>query len=310
IRGLPLLWQGRVTDALVDLELARDARRYGWQEFARSAAAHYALCLIEHDELDRAQAVLDEDGPLSEPQDIEDVLRLYSLAELRLAQGRPKEALDAALAVGEIGERTVRYLGYCAWRSTAAEAALLLGERDRALELVRDEQIRAERTDVLHMRVRARRVLGLCEGSRAGLRNLRTAVRLGSNAPPRLETVRALIDLGAALRRENHRSEAREWLERGADQAARGGVVALCERARVELAAAGARPRRAALLSGPASLTPSERRIAELAATGQSNREIAQALFVTPKTVEYHLRNTYRKLDIQTRQELAGALSV
>ncbi|MGB8876034.1 MAG: helix-turn-helix transcriptional regulator, partial [Solirubrobacteraceae bacterium] len=61
---------------------------------------------------------------------------------------------------------------------------------------------------------------------------------------------------------------------------------------------------------GPESLTPSERRIAELAATGQSNREIAQALFVTPKTVEYHLRNTYRKLDIQNRQELAEALSV
>jgi DNA-binding CsgD family transcriptional regulator len=56
-------------------------------------------------------------------------------------------------------------------------------------------------------------------------------------------------------------------------------------------------------------LTPSERRIAELAATGQSNREIAQALFVTPKTVEYHLRNAYRKLDIQTRGELSEALA-
>ena len=57
-------------------------------------------------------------------------------------------------------------------------------------------------------------------------------------------------------------------------------------------------------MSGPASLTPSERRIAELAASGQSNREIAQALFVTPKTVEYHLRNVYRKLD-----DLQGAAS-
>jgi DNA-binding CsgD family transcriptional regulator len=63
------------------------------------------------------------------------------------------------------------------------------------------------------------------------------------------------------------------------------------------------------LLSGPASLTPSERRIAELAATGHSNREIAQALFVTPKTVEYHLRNTYRKLDIEGRSRLVEALA-
>jgi DNA-binding CsgD family transcriptional regulator len=62
------------------------------------------------------------------------------------------------------------------------------------------------------------------------------------------------------------------------------------------------------LLSGPESLTPSERRIAELAAGGHSNREIAQALFVTPKTVEYHLRNTYRKLDIEGRAELSQTL--
>ena len=90
--------------------------------------------------------------------------------------------------------------------------------------------------------------------------------------------------------------------------ARQGGATVLYDRARTELAATGARPRRDALLSGPASLTPSERRIAELAARGQSNREIAQALFVTPKTVEYHLRNSYRKLDIAGRGELAGAL--
>ncbi len=234
---------------------------------------------------------------------------MYSLAELRLAQGRPAEAFEAALAVGEIGERTVRYLGYCPWRGTAAQAAVMLGDRDRALELADEAMGRAERTDVLHHRIRAHRVLGLCEQGSKGLRSLRAAVRLGLDAPPRLETIRALIDLGAALRRENRRTEAREWLERGADMAVRGGAIALNERARVELAATGARPRREALLSGPASLTPSERRIAELAATGQSNREIAHALFVTPKTVEYHLRNTYRKLDIQTRQELAEALS-
>ena len=310
VHGLPHFWQGRVTDAVVDLELARDARRYGWQEFARSAAAHYALCLTERGELEQAEEALAEDGPLDEPQDVEDVLRLYSLAELRLAQARPREALDAALTVGQIGERTVHYLGYCPWRTTAAQAALLLGERDRALGLAKDELGRAERTDVLHLRIRARRIVGLCEQGTRGIRTLRAAVRLGAGGPPRLETARALADLGAALRRENRRTEAREPLAKAADMASRGGAVSLHERARGELAATGARPRRDVLLSGPESLTPSERRIAELAATGQSNREIAQALFVTPKTVEYHLRNTYRKLDIQTRQELAEALSV
>jgi DNA-binding CsgD family transcriptional regulator len=295
---------------MADLELARDARRYGWKEFARSAAAHYALCLIERGEHDRAQSVLDEDGPLAEPRDLEDVLRLYSLAELRLAQGRAREAFDAALRVGALGERTVRFLGYTPWRTIAAQAALLMGDRDRAHAFARDALARAERTDVLHLRIRTRRVVGLVEQGSTGIRSLRAAVGLGRSAPQRLETIRALVDLGAALRRENRRGEAREPLERAADMAARGGALALNERARIELAAAGARPRREALLSGPGSLTASERRIAELAASGQSNREIAQALFVTPKTVEYHLRNTYRKLDIQTRRELAEALSV
>src|SRR5205823_6315970 len=127
---------------------------------------------------ERAQVVLDEDGSPEEPQDIEDVLRLYSLAELRLARAQPREAFEAALAVGEIGERTVRYLGYCPWRGTAAQAALMLGQRDRALELAGHAVARAERTDVLHLRIRARRVLGLCEQGNAGVRSLRSAARL------------------------------------------------------------------------------------------------------------------------------------
>ena len=137
---------------------------------------------------------------------------------------------------------------------------------------------------------------------------LREASTLADNAPPRLDTVRTLVELGATLRRANQRSAAREPLQRAADMAWAGGASALHTRARTELAATGARPRRDMLLSGPASLTPSERRIAELAAIGHSNREIAQTLFVTPKTVEYHLRNAYRKLDIDGRARLTEVL--
>ncbi|HVE68830.1 MAG TPA: helix-turn-helix transcriptional regulator, partial [Solirubrobacteraceae bacterium] len=91
------------------------------------------------------------------------------------------------------------------------------------------------------------------------------------------------------------------------DLAHRCGASALVDRAREELAAAGARPRRPQL-SGLESLTASERRVAELAASGSTNREIAQALFVTVKTVEWHLRNTYLKLGIASRRELVGAM--
>jgi DNA-binding CsgD family transcriptional regulator len=86
------------------------------------------------------------------------------------------------------------------------------------------------------------------------------------------------------------------------------GARVLTERSRDELVAAGSRPRRYAR-SGVDALTPSELRVARLAADGRTNREIAQELFVTPKAVEYHLGNVYSKLGITSRQELPLALT-
>jgi DNA-binding CsgD family transcriptional regulator len=116
------------------------------------------------------------------------------------------------------------------------------------------------------------------------------------------------VELGAALRRANQRTEAREPLRAGLDLALGCGATRLADRARTELRATGARPRRESL-SGAAALTPSERRVAEMAASGLSNAEIAQALFVTVKTVEGHLSGAYRKLDVRSRTELGDALS-
>ncbi len=310
MRGLPQLLSGWVDGALFDLELARDARRYGWQQFVRSAAAHYCLALVEAGQLDRAESVITEDFPLEPPYDAEDAIRLCALAELRRHQNRSEEALELATLAGEVGEGTFAYFGYCPWRASAAQAALALGDRKQARQLAGEALERAKRKDVLHERIRALRVAGMAEGGKAGLAKLRAAAELGEGSPPRLEAIYALVELGSALRRANERTEAREPLQRAADLAREVGALRLHERAREELQATGARPRRDVLLSGPEALTPSERRIAELAARGASNREIAGALFVTPKTVEYHLRNSYRKLDIRGRTELPRALGV
>ena len=307
-RASPLLLQGRIGDAIADLEATRDARRYGWSQFTRAAAAKLTLCLIETGQLDAAETALTEDAPLEQPHDLEDAMRLYALAELRRHQGRMEEALAAALAAGRAVEPAMPFFDFAPWRGAAAQAALALGDRRRALSLSRELLDRAERTGVVHRQIEALRVAGMCAGGAEGLERLRAAVELGRAQPPRLETIAALVELGAALRRANERAAARTPLQEAADMARSGGALALYRRARTELAATGARPRREALLSGPDSLTPSERRIAELAALGHSNREIATSLFVTPKTVEYHLRNAYRKLDIQTRGELAAAL--
>jgi DNA-binding CsgD family transcriptional regulator len=82
----------------------------------------------------------------------------------------------------------------------------------------------------------------------------------------------------------------------------------LAARARTELVATGARPRRPAR-SGTESLTASQRRVAELAARGLTNRQIADSLFVTPKTVEFHLRHIYQKLHLSSREQFAEAIA-
>ncbi len=308
LRSLPYFLRGEISNALADLELAREARRYGWRQFARVGAAAYALCLVEADELQRAQQVLEDEGTEG-PADLEQAQLLYGWSELRLAQQRPEEAFEYALACGEaIGSHPQMVGGGSPWRTAAAQAALQMGDRERALALAREELGVAERMEVLHAQIRALRVVGLCEQGRKQIETLHAAAALGSELPQRLERIHALVELGAALRRSNQRAAARQPLRRAADLAHHGGARALYAIALVELQAAGARPRREGLLSGPMSLTPSEQRIAALAAAGQSNREIARALFVTPKTVEYHLRNTYRKLDIVTRDELIAAL--
>ena len=117
-----------------------------------------------------------------------------------------------------------------------------------------------------------------------------------------------MSDLGAALRRAGCRAESREILRPALDLAHRCGALALTERTRSELIAAGGRPRRL-MLSGLDSLTPSERRVSQLAASGLANREIAQHLFITARTVEGHLTHAYQKLDITSREQLATALA-
>jgi DNA-binding CsgD family transcriptional regulator len=129
-----------------------------------------------------------------------------------------------------------------------------------------------------------------------------------AGSPSALERAHALVELGAARRRAGQRSAARPPLREGLQLADRMGAGPLIETARRELHATGARPRRAAH-TGADALTPTERRVAGLATEGLTNAQIAQALFVTPKTIETHLAHAYRKLGIDSRRDLPAALT-
>jgi DNA-binding CsgD family transcriptional regulator len=121
---------------------------------------------------------------------------------------------------------------------------------------------------------------------------------------PRIE---ALVELGRTIRQRAERARAREPLRRAYTEAAELGCTRLVRQAEAELRAARGRPPRRTHADD--ELTPSELRIAELAAAGSTNREIAAALFLSVRTVETHLTSVYRRLRISSRHELAEALA-
>ena len=190
------------------------------------------------------------------------------------------------------------------FRSYQALALHHLGRREEALALAGEEVEIAARWGAPSIVARALRVLGTVEHSPE---RLHAAATLAAGSPARLEHAKALAELGAALRAARRPTEARDPLRQALELADALGAGAVASRARQELYAAGGRPRSTAL-RGRDALTPSELRVAERAAAGQTNRAIADALFVTPKTVELHLRNAYRKLGVHKRHELATQL--
>jgi DNA-binding CsgD family transcriptional regulator len=196
-----------------------------------------------------------------------------------------------------------------AWRIDAALALRGRGELPAARTLAAQEMAASQDWATPGVLGAAERVAALLEDD-AGemIAGLGRAVALLARSPARLEHARALTDLGAAQRRVNRRAQARTTLREALDVARRCGATVLAEHARGELLATGARPRRAQL-TGVDSLTASERRIAVMAAEGVSNPAIAQALFVTRKTVETHLGHVYPKLGIGSREALAAALT-
>jgi DNA-binding CsgD family transcriptional regulator len=213
---------------------------------------------------------------------------------LREVEGRARDWMD----------RTV----LLPYRPLLALALAQLGDLEQARKLAAEQFELARAWGTPGVIGAAHRIAGLVADGEPEIELLRDAVATLEASEMRLEHAHALVDFGAALRRAGKRTEARGHLATGLDLAHRCGATALVEMAESELAAAGARPRRRTL-SGVESLTPSELRVAEMAAEGMTNKEIAQALFVTLRTIETHLSHTYGKLEISSRNQLSKALA-
>ena len=308
-RGFTLLLRGELAEAETNLlSGAEVGAAWGSTAVVLYPAAYLAETLAERGDLDGARAALDSAVGTAEMPTATNLGWWYAgRLRLLLATG----ALEETLRVADECERRLGAMivnpAWLPWRSARAEALDRLGRRDEAVAAAAAEVELARRWGAPRALGRALRVLGAAERE-DGLAHLEDAVAILDGSPARLEHAKALAALGTSLRHAGRPADAREPLRRALELASVCEAAPLVEHVRAELYATGTRPRSESL-SGVDALTPSERRVAGLAAEGQSNREIAQALYVTPKTVELHLSNAYRKLGIRSRRDLAGALA-
>jgi DNA-binding CsgD family transcriptional regulator len=309
--GHLMLRRGLVADAEAHGKAAMEmATLVGWNDvlvahrcqFAQALAERGALAEAE-DALDLAQLAPERTGSVVW------TLALEGRAAVRLAQGRAQEALDDLFSVRDLetGRRAANPAS-CPWRSQAALALHALGEEGEARDLADEEVALARSFGAPRAIGIALRVSGLMIGGPEGEARLHEAAEVLEPSGAQLEHARALTDLGAAIRRTGRRVDAREPLRQSLALARACGATALAARAHQELLASGARPRRLSF-SGVDSLTASERRVADMAARGMGNVEIAQALFVSRKTIETHLGHVYTKLGIASRRKLPAALA-
>jgi ATP/maltotriose-dependent transcriptional regulator MalT len=299
-----------LTDAEADGHDALEAARlYGHHFWLPGAVAAVLNPLVEHGRLDEADAVL-RDSQLEERHGHSHAhcwaaMLLPARARLRIAQGRLHEGLADLRACGEHYESAAnRSPSLWPWRSEAAVVLAALGDSATATELATAELALARAFSGPRALGVALRAAGLVTEGDEALALLQEAAAVQVRSGAALEQARVLVDLGSALRHRGRRSDARQPLREGLDTAVRCGADVLAQRARDELLATGAQLRRERL-TGPDALTPSERRVAQLAAQGRSNPDIAQALFLTRRTVETHLTHAYQKLGISSREALA-----
>jgi len=296
---------GALADAEADarwaLESAVGVRRI-------HAVTELVRVLIERDALDQAQHELDQVGDSRASGSVEVARFTLARGLLHVAQGHLEEGLADFLECGHRCEQLgLGVLSAVPWRAEAALIDSALGRIDKARRLAREQLELARAFDRPRTLGVSLRACGLVEGGESGLELLAEAVKILERSQSPIELARALSDYGAALRRAGRRLQARAELERALDLAHHCGARRIAARARAELLAAGAKPRRDAI-TGRDALTAAELRVARLASEGLSNREIAQALFITTKTAKGHLSHVYRKLEITRRGQLAETL--
>jgi DNA-binding CsgD family transcriptional regulator len=303
---------GRIADAENEARLALDLTPDDVNLFTGGAMEILVWALAERGAFAEAHALLDEHGLAHDiGTQIWEIGILHSRAVLALAEGDFAAAHHQAVDAGRlrIGQGRTNP-AWTPWRATAALALAHQGRQDEAAALAAEELALAERFGAPGAILAATHAAAVAEpNDDQRLTLCETALRRVGTHGSALELSRIRLELGHALARLGRRVEARRPLQLVLADADRSGATLLAARARRELVATGLRPRRTQT-EGMASLTPRQRQVCELAASGVTNRAIAQQLFLSIKTVETHLAAAYEKLGVESREALVGALDM
>jgi DNA-binding CsgD family transcriptional regulator len=303
---------GRIADAENEARLALDLTPDDVNLFTGGAIEILVWALAERGAFAEANALLDEHGLAGDiGRQVWEIGILHSRAVLALAEGDFPTAHDQAVHAGRlrIGQGRTNPV-WTPWRATAALALAHQGGQQEAAALAAEELGLAERFGALSAILAATHAVAVAEPDDARrLALCETTLARGGSAGSVLELSRIRLELGHALARLGRRVEARRPLQLVLADADRTGATLLAARARRELVATGLRPRRTQT-EGMASLTPRQRQVCELAASGTTNRAIAQQLFLSVKTVETHLAAAYEKLGVENRESLVVAVDV
>ena len=305
-RAMVSYLRGSVAAAFDDAQQAVEAAPPGWAVHLPAARGILALALIELDELGwAADALSGWKPPEGQRGTIPEAIWRVALGSLRLMEGEPAAAVEEGLEAGRIlTDNLGSPTPLVPWRSLAATALYQLGDAREARRLAAEEVEVARSFGAPRALGVALRTHGIVMGGPDGIALLRESVEVLEGAPARLQYARSLGELGSTLRRTGD-GEAGDVLRRALELAEGCGAVRLAAQLRDELRISGVRlPRR----RGVATLTPGQERVARLAASGLTNKQIAGQLYVSVGAVEFHLRNVFRKLGVSSRRELPEAL--
>ena len=305
------LRRGRWTRAYADAEeavrLSRDTRQVGLLGYSAAVLVHVEAALGHTAEAQQLGAeALEVTAMLGAAAP-----RIYLLAAIAFddhSQGRNEQAIERFSESLRLAVEHQMDPGYALFAGDHVEALVRAGRTQEAEEVLARIEARAEVSAGTFDAAAAARARGLLAPSDGFDEHFERALELHGRELP-FEVARTQLAWGERLRRDRRRAQSREPLTAALQTFERLGAEPWAERARAELRSTGG-PHREAVESAVAEqLTAHELQIGLLVAQGMTNREVAASLFLSPKTIEYHLGQIYRKLDIRSRTQLARLLA-